>query len=588
MAKQTINLGIGPNTGTGEPIRSAFAKVNDNFTEVYGIAQGAYNYANTIISDTQIDPVARSTANAAFGAANSASSLAQSAFDAANNAGGGSANTGDITFEGIKIIGSGTASGDGAGYATLELVPDNSLYENDQYLVIDPTQPNHIHIRAGGTQDESGAELFLGGERNHVRVIDGEGVTVSNNDFNSEDYYFYDYNQDFISATWSQDENNYFVDIRITDPFNPVLPINPDWSKFFSLTQFPENRVIVYDGNEYYELSILSAFTLGNPYDLRIQVNQAPPTSPDPSTLEIIQFKIFTLTQNYLSLEEANLDVEVKEDINFYASEAIRFTTGTGSVQITTDDDNNSFSWRFTTDGELELPANGKITEGVVTDNPTIELTPADPEVESQKLVIKGGAADDYHLHLTSGDLTETSLILGTDEHNVRTNVDGNIEINTYNYIDEVTKNWLFDRLGNLTAPGDISLENGATVYKAERTDVIGAVPMGDISAVYDDDRGYEILVVKGNDELQLTTNGGDILKFGNAGLIFPDGTTQTTAWAGGRVVAVPSTSVGAEGDKAGDLAFSNEYFYYCTADYIDGQTNIWKRVAWSNDTWGE
>jgi hypothetical protein len=333
MAKQTINLGTGPNTGTGEPIRTAFGKVNENFTEVYDIAQGAFDEAN------------------------SASSLAQSAYDAANNAGGGSANTGDITFEGIKIIGDGDASGDGNGYATLELVPDNSLYENDQYLVIDPTEgePPHIHIRAGGTQDDSAAVLILGGERNNVRVYDGTGVKLSNDDFNSEDYYFYDYNPDFISATWSDDEGNYFVDIRTTDPFNPG-PTNPDWNKFYSLLQFPENRVTVYDGNEYYELSVIQTYTLGNPYDLRIQVNQAPPTNP--STLEIIQFKIYTLTQNYLSLEEKYLDIEVQEDVSVYARAGMRFTTGTGSVQITSDDDNNSNSWYFNRKGHLEFPRN--------------------------------------------------------------------------------------------------------------------------------------------------------------------------------------------------------------------------------------
>ena len=35
MAKQTINIGTGPNTGTGEAIRTAFNKVNQNFTELY-------------------------------------------------------------------------------------------------------------------------------------------------------------------------------------------------------------------------------------------------------------------------------------------------------------------------------------------------------------------------------------------------------------------------------------------------------------------------------------------------------------------------------------------------------------------------
>jgi hypothetical protein len=35
MAKQTINLGTGPNTKTGDPLRTAFGKINDNFTELY-------------------------------------------------------------------------------------------------------------------------------------------------------------------------------------------------------------------------------------------------------------------------------------------------------------------------------------------------------------------------------------------------------------------------------------------------------------------------------------------------------------------------------------------------------------------------
>ena len=36
MAKQTINIGTTANDGTGDPLRTAFDKANDNFTEVYG------------------------------------------------------------------------------------------------------------------------------------------------------------------------------------------------------------------------------------------------------------------------------------------------------------------------------------------------------------------------------------------------------------------------------------------------------------------------------------------------------------------------------------------------------------------------
>lgn len=36
MAQRTINIGSSANKGDGDPIRTAFNKVNDNFTELYG------------------------------------------------------------------------------------------------------------------------------------------------------------------------------------------------------------------------------------------------------------------------------------------------------------------------------------------------------------------------------------------------------------------------------------------------------------------------------------------------------------------------------------------------------------------------
>lgn len=121
MAKQTINIGTAPNDRKGDPLRTAFTKINSNFSELYSV---------------------------------------------------GTANIGDITFDGVKVIGAGTASGDGNGYSTIEIVPDIDLYVNDQYLIIDPTAPSHIHIRAGGTQDNSSAHLIIGGENTNLTVDD--------------------------------------------------------------------------------------------------------------------------------------------------------------------------------------------------------------------------------------------------------------------------------------------------------------------------------------------------------------------------------------------------------------------------------
>ena len=104
-------------------------------------------------------------------------------------------------------------SGDGYNNDTLKLVPDDDLVSgngSDQYLIIDPTSPNHIHIRAGGTQDESSAHIIVGGEKNNVEVSDvyrtvqvhsrqqQQSMAHLNTNFESSDYLT---TTDVVSAT---------------------------------------------------------------------------------------------------------------------------------------------------------------------------------------------------------------------------------------------------------------------------------------------------------------------------------------------------------------------------------------------------
>jgi hypothetical protein len=86
--------------------------------------------------------------------------------------------TGNITVGNSAVNFVSNSSGDGNGYTTIQLIPDNNLTVNDQYLIIDPTEPTHIHIRAGGTQDNSNSALFLGGENSHVEVQAGSNPPV--------------------------------------------------------------------------------------------------------------------------------------------------------------------------------------------------------------------------------------------------------------------------------------------------------------------------------------------------------------------------------------------------------------------------
>ena len=53
MAKQTVNLGSSANDGTGDPLRTAFDKINDNFNELYSVT-GAGSSNNVQISGNSI------------------------------------------------------------------------------------------------------------------------------------------------------------------------------------------------------------------------------------------------------------------------------------------------------------------------------------------------------------------------------------------------------------------------------------------------------------------------------------------------------------------------------------------------------
>jgi hypothetical protein len=126
------------------------------------------------------------------------------------------------------------SSGDGYNNDTLKLVPDEDLIWNggDQYIIIDPTAPNHIHVRPGGTQDASNADLILGGELTNVRVSDGNrNVTISskpipqsmahlNINLTQNDYLV---TTDVVTATsgWTVDVNGtsyYITDVLYDNP----------------------------------------------------------------------------------------------------------------------------------------------------------------------------------------------------------------------------------------------------------------------------------------------------------------------------------------------------------------------------------
>ena len=120
------------------------------------------------------------------------------------------------------VYGANHDSSDHSNLDTIKLIPDpTSAYTFDQYLIVEPTTPNHIHIRAGGTQDDSNATLILGGERNNVTVSDNDrtvGIStryaeISNTYLNTNP----DSNQFFVTGSTADIQTGYTVNI---DGFN--------------------------------------------------------------------------------------------------------------------------------------------------------------------------------------------------------------------------------------------------------------------------------------------------------------------------------------------------------------------------------
>jgi hypothetical protein len=57
MAKQNINVGSSANKGDGDPLRTAFTKINSNFTELYdaiGLGDGSVNLGSLEFSGSTI------------------------------------------------------------------------------------------------------------------------------------------------------------------------------------------------------------------------------------------------------------------------------------------------------------------------------------------------------------------------------------------------------------------------------------------------------------------------------------------------------------------------------------------------------
>ena len=325
----------------------------------------------------------------------------------------------------------GNSSGDNNGYTTLELIPDDTLTSTDQYVILDPTAPSHIHIRAGGNIDASTAELYLGGELNYVRVIDGTGVRLQNQTRN-DTFYNFVAPTDFNTATWFGTPGNYFVQYTAVSPEIGNLA--------FTFGDDDENRVTVtLDNAETYTLTYGgSSSNLGGGV-YRFAVAEAPPTSP--STVTAMDFEIWTTQTNSVTLSSNDFTVDVTDDLRITGSDifSLRNRSNTDPITIRTDYDGADHVWTFTELGILTTPGNVEVNGDVVVSQDITGTT------SSSTLVLRAQPASNTAIQLNN---VVDSAIRTVANLEIRTDVSNTAQV------------WTFDTVGTLTAPGNISAGN--------------------------------------------------------------------------------------------------------------------------------
>ena len=497
MSKQVINIGIVANDNTGDPLRTAMNKINLNFTELYDRVQ-----------------IPSQSGNAGKYLTTNGSNLAWGTVT------GGGASLGDLAITGSRL-----ASSTSSNYLNLSdsgKVALTTLLDHDITL----------------TTDEDG--------ENNVWTFSAEGHTIIPNGG-------WVGAQVHNSVTFANTGASSFIDVKVE---NTITSDVYEW-------QFDANGTFTLPEGG----TITEGIVTSNP------TIQLTPASPDVASQKLV-------IKGGGAYDYNDNDI----NINYYTNTAIVGDTLTFYINSPTYADQTLYWWIYPQGAGISDPESGTVAlsgaSGIISfvldsdDNEfTVRVSPEDNNYDPANTGVESGLINpdaptfdsEHHLHLTTGDLTETSIFLGTDDHNVRTTVNGGIEITTPNTTDNV---WQFKSDGDLELP-----TNGGIVFDRANTTI--RVGMGFHIA---SGEGISLDAIDETDPDNLVYKNW---YFGDDGtLTFPDSTLQETAWSGGRVVTVPIHSTGASGDLEGDLAFSNGYIYYCTADY--GQVGHQVSVATS------
>ena len=603
MAKQTINIGIRANDGKGDSLRTAFTKTNNNFTELYTTVSNNSNTANIYYDDNlTLAQGAYNKANSVFlGDINFQNNLmySNSIVEIGNDQHGQKAwgiLYGQVIEQANNAYGNGIAYDNEnnilVAYTTQNEVtglPQSTVIKYDPYGNIYwrksvPT-PNTANVALASygesvTVDannnvylltnipESFSTLvtkfnYLGQNVWSTLVSDAEGSTDICVDDQEFPYFVGQHNlltglditgELYFTHFSTQALNAYAV---TSLPNNGGVLVGSDGGK---VHKFDTEGVYIWtnnvnnDGRKIIALSYDESnnwYAASNTAVYKFRSNnqliwERQITGVDAPNINWIKYY-----NNNLYVNGVTTDPDNKESFINYKIDANGSLTWANSLQVP----GANQSIRL---GHRQLDVRGDFLVGVGYATPnnstkTIAVTyqlPIDGSLSGTYFGSSGSKWDSFTYVSVPEANTSVSSTIGTGNTSVSIadNTDYAYTMNVVTYvnpspenegtIDNFSQKWNFNGLGTIVFPSS-------------------------------------------GDTTGMDLNGKTIERVGM--LSFADGSQMTKS--SNITAAPPTTAIGVSTDTAGDIRANSSYIYFCSSNY-NGTNNIWKRVAWSNDTW--
>jgi hypothetical protein len=559
MAKQTINIGTNQDDGTGDLLRVAFNKVNENFTEIYNELGGtslsslSFN-ANVISTDTTNQDIVLSPSGA--GEVDiSADTLIRGALVVT-----GQSRSNNLQVDNnARIDGSLTV----VGAATFGAITIGSTIASNLSVAGAVTVGGLFTANGSVDLGDTSADTIT-----YVGRVDSSIVpsVTQNNDLGSatlrwRDLYARDLDVRNITASGDVTIGG---NITIGDSTTDSITIESDLSSNL-IPDTDSTYSVGSDAKRY--LNVFGDYV--HALDFR---------SAD---ISISAATIQTLTTN----TDLTLDAQ-----------------GTGNVVATTLEVSDLTSGRVVTvdtDGRLQDNA------GLTWDGTTLSAT---------QLTVDSITINQNEI---SSNTTNANIVLNPNQNGI-VESRSNIDVSSNNIInladpsnaqDAATKNYVDSQnfMTSLAIVDDTSTANFITA--GENLGIVGGTDIttlisGDTLTITNGSTLNSVLVRGATTTTAATFNGGltsnsitvDAITINSAGITtnISNADLQLDPQGTGRVEIVddrlliklkytPSSSQGQSGDRQGDVAFDDNYVYFCKQDH-DGATDIWTRAAMS--TW--